>query len=92
MLAEHFDLAGIIGDLERTGHELSNHQVVAIVFHHPRQTQLGMMLTGKNPRNWLAEPEPGYAEAICLEARTLVAFTKGEGIEYARIWADAKQL
>ena len=84
-MAEHFGLGKIMSDPAQAGQDLAGHQIVAIVLHHPRQTQLGMMLKGEDHRLWRSEPEPEYGEAICLAATAIDAFMKGEGREKIRI-------
>jgi phosphohistidine phosphatase SixA len=80
-----FNPAEVIAESKHAGQELSAHQIVAIVLHHPRQTQLAMMLKGADDGNWRSESVPGNAEAICLTAGTLDAFAEGKGVEVKRI-------
>jgi phosphohistidine phosphatase SixA len=72
------NLGSVIGELALTcpDQDPSSHAVIAIVLHHPRQTQLAIMLKGQN-RSWITEPEPDNAEAICLMAASLDEFISG---------------
>ncbi len=81
-----FALRDIISEVRRVGgHDLSDHEIIAMVLHHPRQTQLAMMLKGDNYEEYKSQPEPKNGEAICLVATTLDAFARGEGMEESRI-------
>jgi phosphohistidine phosphatase SixA len=80
-----FDLNEIIDESKQTGYDLFAHETVAMVLHHPRQTQLALMITGKDYRDWERMPKPKSAEAICLTADTLDDFVNGKGLEKTRI-------
>ena len=72
------NFSSVIGELALACPKLdpSSHEIIAIVLHHPRQTQLAIMLKGQN-RSWIEEPEPDNAEAICLMAASLDDFISG---------------
>lgn len=80
-----FNFAELLAEAKHKRQDLSAHQIVAIVLHHPRQTQLAMMLKGVDYREWRSESVPDNASAICLAADTLEAFIEGKGVEFKRI-------
>jgi phosphohistidine phosphatase SixA len=80
-----FDLNEVIDELKQLGYDLFANKTVGMVLHHPRQTQLALMITGKDYRDWERLPKPQSAEAICLTAEALDEFVKGKGLEKTRI-------
>src|SRR3974390_1460670 len=68
-----FALTDISCEVNLAGQDLSHHNTVAMIMHHPRQTQLGMILRGVDYQKWRSDPELQPAEAICLTAETLEA-------------------
>jgi phosphohistidine phosphatase SixA len=85
LIADAFNFVELIAETRREGQDLGAHEIVAIVLHHPRQTQLAMMVQGVDHTNWRSELEPQNAEAICVTAGKLEDFAGGKGMEFKRI-------